>query len=273
MTDTYAIHAVRYGRVARKRRDNMIFCPPDRQDEDMPIDYFFWVLKGASGTVVVDTGYGADLAAELGREFVCDPIGSLREIDVDPETVETVILTHLHYDHAGNIPSFPNARFVLHADELPFATGWYAQEPAFGFVYHRDHVRAAVSLVYERRVTFVDGDTTMAPGIELYHIPGHSPGHLSVRVLTERGWVLLAIDAAHFVENMVERRPYPLYLDLAQTMRGYDRLREISPDLSMIFGGHDSTVIDRYPPSRPGLEDKVVRLDLPPLNAKSTGGA
>ncbi|MCR4265022.1 N-acyl homoserine lactonase family protein [Nitratireductor sp. ZSWI3] len=263
MSNGWEIFAIRYSRLPRKRRENMIFCPPERQDEEMPIDYSFWVLRNEAEVWVVDTGYSTELAAQLGRTFICDPIETLREMGIAPEAVRNVILTHLHYDHAGNLHRFPNARFLLHAAELPFATGWYAKEPTFAFAFNKVHVMQAVELVYDRRVDFVEGDTVVAPGIELYHIPGHSPGHLSVRVHTTRGWVLLAVDAAHFIDNMVERRPYPIYLDLHETLMGYDRLAELCPNPELLIGGHDSSVIERYP-SLPGFEGKVAALHLAP---------
>jgi glyoxylase-like metal-dependent hydrolase (beta-lactamase superfamily II) len=261
--DHWEIYAIRYSRLPRKRRENMIFCPPERQDEDMPIDYSFWVLRNGLETWIVDTGYSPELAAHLGRTFICNPIETLREIGVAPEDVKNVILTHLHYDHAGNLDQFANARFVLHSAELPFAAGWYAKEPAFAFAYNKAHIMQAVELVYDRRVDFVDGDRVMAPGLELFHIPGHSPGHLSLRVHTARGKVLLAVDAAHFTDNLVERRPYPIYLDLHQTLSGYDRLRTLCPETDLLIGGHDSSVIERYP-AVPGFEGRVARLDLQP---------
>jgi glyoxylase-like metal-dependent hydrolase (beta-lactamase superfamily II) len=260
----YQIYAIRYARLHRLRRDNLLLCPEGEANLVMPIDYYFWVVRNAERTLVIDTGYAPDLAVQLGRRFECDPMNTLRAIGVEPGEVENVVLTHLHYDHAGNTGAFTRAHFHCHEAELSFAEGWYSREPAFSFLYRREHIESVKALLDAGRVTLLRGDFEIAPGVELFHIPGHSPGHMSVRVATERGPVVLAVDAAHFKANMVERRPYPLYTDLEQIVRGYDRLRALAPDLDHIVCGHDSDTIDLYPPAAPDLAGKVVRLDLPP---------
>jgi glyoxylase-like metal-dependent hydrolase (beta-lactamase superfamily II) len=261
------IYAIRYGRLARFGRDNLLLCPELQASEPMPIDYYFWVLKSLEKTFVVDTGYSPALATKLGRKFECDPMDALRDIGVEPARVENVILTHLHYDHAGNIGEFNNAHFYFHEAELPFSQGWYAREPAFAFLYAGPHIAEAASLVQNGRATLLNGDFEIAPGVQLVHIPGHSPGHMALRVWTRRGWVVLAVDASHFKANMIQRRPYPLYLDLAQIMAGYDKLQAIAPDLDHIVCGHDSTTIDVYPAASSGLKGKIARLDLPPTQS------
>lgn len=262
--DTYEVYAVRYSRLTKLGRENMLFCPEPLASRPMAMDYSLWAIKGASRTFVVDTGYSPEHAARLGRTFTCHPVDTLREIGIEPETASDVILSHLHYDHAGSIDRFPSATFHFHEAELPFATGWHAQEPAVSFAYDPGHVAAATRALYDKRVRLVRGDEVLAPGLELYHVPGHSPGHLCLRVWTARGWLLLAVDAAHFLLNMTMRRPFPLYLDLEQIFRGYDRLRRLQPDLNLIIGGHDASVIDRYPAAGPELAGKVARLDLEP---------
>jgi len=213
---------------------------------------------------VLPTSYTQEHTTRLGRTFICNPVDMLHEIGIDPESATDVVLTHLHYDHVGNIGRFQAATFHFHKAELPFATGWYAQEPSVSFAYDLAHVTQAARALYEGRVRLVEGNLTLAPGVELDHVPGHSPGHLCDRVWTRRGWVLLAVDAAHFLVNLTMRRPFPLYLDLEQMFRRYDRLLALAPDLNSIICGHDSSVIDRYPPARPELVGKVARLDLDP---------
>jgi len=89
---------------------------------------------------VIDTGYTQEHATRLGRTFICNPVDMLHEIGIDPESATDVVLTHLHYDHAGNIGRFPAATFHFHKAELPFTTGWYAQEPSVSFAYDLAHV-------------------------------------------------------------------------------------------------------------------------------------
>ena len=106
----YEIFALRYGTMAKRtRREN--FITQDPHDEPMPMDYFVWVVRNAERTILVDTGYSARQAKERGRTLLRCPIQSLSLLGIAPEDVQDVVLTHLHYDHAGNIDLLPNARF------------------------------------------------------------------------------------------------------------------------------------------------------------------
>jgi glyoxylase-like metal-dependent hydrolase (beta-lactamase superfamily II) len=82
----------------------------DPHDTPMPMDYFVWAAVSDEHTVVVDTGFTPEVAARRGRDHLRCPTEGLREIGVDCERVSCVVLTRLHYDHAGNLKKFPPPR-------------------------------------------------------------------------------------------------------------------------------------------------------------------
>jgi glyoxylase-like metal-dependent hydrolase (beta-lactamase superfamily II) len=110
-TPNYEIYAVRYARHDRPAREN--FLGGDPHDVNMPLDYFVWAILGGGRTYVVDTGFGAEQAAKRKRELLRSPADGLKAVGIDPARVENVILTHMHYDHAGNLDLFPNATFHI----------------------------------------------------------------------------------------------------------------------------------------------------------------
>ena len=71
-------------------------------------------------------------------------------------------------------------------------------------------VAAMVHKVFAGRVQFHDGDGEIAPGITLHKVGGHTRGMQIVRVATERGWVVLGSDTAHFYANLEPGRPFPI---------------------------------------------------------------
>jgi glyoxylase-like metal-dependent hydrolase (beta-lactamase superfamily II) len=98
--ETYDVFALRYAEsVDRKRGDN--FKVTDDHDAPMPLDYFVWVVRNDKRTIVVDTGFGEMEAKERGRRLLQTPVQALQRLDVDARTVEEVVITQLHYDHAG----------------------------------------------------------------------------------------------------------------------------------------------------------------------------
>jgi glyoxylase-like metal-dependent hydrolase (beta-lactamase superfamily II) len=117
-----------------------------------------------------------------------------------------------------------------------------------------------VRRVYEGRVSFYDGDVSIAPGISLHLIGGHTAGLQVVRVATRRGWLVLASDASHFYANMEQARPFPIVWSVAQMLDGYRRMRELADTPGHIVPGHDPLVMQRYP-AADGLRGIAARLD------------
>src|SRR5215475_7903425 len=122
MSDTYEIYAIRYGRHDRKAHENFLGGDP-HDDGDMPLDYFVWAIVGAGRSFVLDTGFGPDMAKKRGRALLRPVAEGLKAIGIDAATVADVIVSHMHYDHAGNIPMFPNARFHIQDAEMEYVTG------------------------------------------------------------------------------------------------------------------------------------------------------
>ncbi len=89
------------------------------------LDYFVWLIRGGGPqAVLVDTGFNAEEAKLRGRKLNLNPVDALERFGVKADSIKDVIVTHLHYDHAGNLHSrFPNARFHLQEREMSYATG------------------------------------------------------------------------------------------------------------------------------------------------------
>ncbi|MGY3507825.1 MULTISPECIES: MBL fold metallo-hydrolase [Bradyrhizobium] len=95
----------------------------------MPMDYFVWLARGGGRIFVIDTGFNAEVAKQRRRNYLRCPVETLAAFDIDAAHVKDVILTHLHYDHAGNFDRFAHARFHLQERELACATGRYMLYP------------------------------------------------------------------------------------------------------------------------------------------------
>ncbi|ARP89915.1 MBL fold hydrolase [Bordetella genomosp. 9] len=256
----YEVFALRYARMPRQRRDN--FLGGDPHDGSMPMDFFVWLIRGADTVVLVDTGFNAAAAARRRRELLRCPVESLGTLGVRAEDVAHVILTHLHYDHAGNLDRLPRATFHVQDAEVEYATGRCMCHGALRHAYEADDVVTLVRRVYEDRVVFHDGDSGLMPGIGLLKIGGHTKGLQAVRVHTRRGWVVLASDASHYYENMGAGRPFPIVYNTADMLSGYARLRQAADSDDHIVPGHDPLVLARYPAM--ANDPDIVALHEPP---------
>ena len=212
--DIYEVFALRYATVAaRKSGDNFIIT--DAHDLSMPMDFYIWVIRNQHRTLVVDTVFDHEEAARRARQITRLPREGLSMLGVDSTQVENVIISHLHYDHAGTLDHFPKATFHIQDLEMHFATGRHMCEATFRHFYSAQHVTRLVECVYEGRVVFHDGDETIAPGVVVHHIGGHTMGMQCVSVATKRGTVVLAVDTAHFYENFEKPSPFPLVYSVA----------------------------------------------------------
>lgn len=259
----YEVYALRYATRDGRRADH--FVGGDPHDADMPMDYFVWVVKGAHGTFVVDTGFTAEMAAKRRRTFLQCPVQGLAALGIQPDSVDDVIITHLHYDHVGNLDKFPTARFHLQERELNYATGRYMKYPFFAHNFEVDQVVGVVRLNYDGRVELHNGVVELAPGISLHPTPGHTAGLQAVRVHTRRGWVVLASDSTHFFENMTSDRPFTVGFHLGEMLDAFRILESLASSPDHIIPGHDPLVMQLYKPPEPRLDGIVVQLDAEPI--------
>jgi glyoxylase-like metal-dependent hydrolase (beta-lactamase superfamily II) len=264
MTMPWEVFAIRYGTYAHRKAQDSFILPVDPHDAPMPIDYFIWLLRCGDREIVVDTGFAPAAAAARKRPLLRTVPEALRAMGVEPATVKDVILTHLHYDHAGNLDQFPAARFHLQDREMGFATG---RNMCFACLRHAFDVEDVVTMVravYADRVQFLDGDGEVAPGVTLHRVGGHTDGLQMVRVDTARGVVVLASDAAHFYANMERENPFPIVFDVGAMAQGWRLAKRLAGgDASRVVPGHDPLVRTLYP-ALAGSDGEVVCLHLPP---------
>lgn len=151
------------------------------------------LVEAPQGLVLVDTGAGNKESAKLRDIYGLDNDGhptrlqdALRSLGFEPEAVDWVVNTHLHFDHAGGntllgpsgelLPAFPRARYVVQQGELEMALSPNERTRAS---YFRGNF---VPLADQGRLKTVAGKVTLLEGVQLVPTPGHTPHHQSVLV-------------------------------------------------------------------------------------------
>lgn len=174
-------------------------------DRILPFPYTAYLLQAEGENILIDTGIHADhivdgrawrgCTARGGADYL---LKALAEYDVKPEDISTVIYTHLHNDHAGNMYLFPDATHVYQKDEylnlcnpLPFQIkGGDFDERTKGDI-------AAL-----RHKCVIDGDLILGNGLELYKTPGHSLGSMCIVVPTAEGRYVITGDMPHVYQSL-----------------------------------------------------------------------
>jgi len=247
----YEVTAVRYGSMRARRRDLFHrFESYGEPDAEVEMAYYFWVLRAGERTVLVDSGFDPDVGRRRGRTCLTPPLQALAALGVAAESVATVVVTHFHYDHIGNLAAFPRAELIVPQRELDFWTDPIARRMQFAsHVEARevDHIARAHS---EGRVRTTAGEEEILPGVVAISAGGHSPGQQITKVRTTAGTAILTSDAVHFYEELELDRPFAVIAALAAMYRSYDRIGRIcEEERAVVVPGHDPKVMQRFAPT------------------------
>lgn len=221
---------------------------PADADLPMPQDYIFWIIEGNGRLIVVDTCFNQEASERRGRRMLRPVERHLADLGIAAEDVTDVIMTHLHWDHAGNIGLFPNARFHVQADELAFCTGRAMLHRGVSKIYNREDVQAFLVPLFEGRVALLKGDAILFPGISVSKVGGHTPGSMTVNINTQRGHIVLASDAAHFYANFANKSPFPILDSFPQALEAFDIIHRLAGgSLAHVIPGHDPLIMSVFP--------------------------
>lgn len=269
-TPEYEIYAIRYATSPnRKRYHNCIICrDQDLHESPMPMDFFVWVIKREDTVIMVDTGSRDWKCADRGHQYLRCPIESLSALGIQPEQVQHVVVTHMHWDHAGNIDKLPHAQVHVQLDEIRNVTGPDMSRPSLNGVFLVDDVCTVIQRLFQGAVTYHDGDSgDVVDGVTVHKLGGHTPGMQVVRVHTRRGWVVLASDASHFYLNYQQKNPFTVFFNVHDLIKGWEVCESLADGPDHIIPGHDPLVLKNYPVARTPLGDDIVRLDLDPTSS------
>lgn len=258
---TWDVFAIRYADQMNRPRARA-FVMDDDHNAPYPIDFYIWLLRRGTEVILVDTGFDSPEAKARGFDLIQDMRAALAPFGVKPEDVTQLMLTHLHFDHAGGLHLFPNAKVWLQAAEMAYATGPCMCHDVLRRPFTGAHVCEAVRRLYAGKLHFFEGDGEVADGVTVHALGGHSRGLQAVRVRTHAGWLVLASDASHFYENLRTGVPFPIVIDVEDMLRGFATLRRLATSPGLIVPGHDPLVRELFPKD---IGPEIWRLDRGPV--------
>ncbi|OUM45097.1 N-acyl homoserine lactonase family protein [Arthrobacter sedimenti] len=244
----YRVVAVRVGTRTTERSDVYLNHRLYGEDDGPArVDYFFWVVQGPGGTVVVDTGFSEDAGRKRGRTLLRRPAEALDRLGVDPAAVADVIVTYAHYDHIGNLDLFPHARIHISEREYRFWTSHTAEHLQFSFYSEKTEIDKLREAESHGRLKLFSGKTEPLPGLRLVEVGGHTPGQAVLYIPTSQGEVLLTSDAVHFYEELDRDMPFTAVSDLPAMYDAFASIREERRSRGVIvLAGHDPDVLTRF---------------------------
>ncbi|WP_199433699.1 N-acyl homoserine lactonase family protein [Qaidamihabitans albus] len=262
MAEPDGVYALRYAyRTESVRGEHFYGHDPDCL-APWPIDYYIWAICRGDEVVLLDAGFTPDEARRRGsRPYLETPAGLVRRLGRSPAQVSAIVLSHLHYDHAGNLADFPDATVILQRCEYDF---WRSPMGSRGAYAHLCNPADLTELADRQRrglLRLVDGDWDLDGAVSGHHVGGHTPGTQVLRVAAERP-VVLASDASHFYENIDADRPYGVVHELAGMYAAFDRIAALAGPDGVVVPGHDPAVRARHPatPHHDGLVHPISYL-------------
>lgn len=261
--ETYEVVVVKYGTRHTTRSDVYLnYAVYGEPDAPIEMDYFFWVARNDTTTVVIDTGFSQAGGAVRGRTTLIDPREALDALGVRPGDAPPVVVTHAHYDHIGNLSHLADSPIVVARREVEFWAGPHARRAQFHHSVEDTELAELQAAVQSGRAVVFDDRHEVADGIEVRRVGGHTPGQSIVTVRTDRGVVLLASDAVHYYEELDRGMPF---VSVANLVEMYDAFDDVAAQVSQgrvseVLTGHDPSTLGRFggvPGPIPGLSATI----------------
>jgi len=210
-----------------------------------------YLIEAGDERILIDTGLHPGAVKDAGAFYGRPELFSMFDLEleqdigeqVEASTLTRIVLTHLHYDHAGGLSLLPSSIPIV-IQRREWEAGHDQGAIARNFFYRRDYDDG------DREIVLVDGDHDLLgdESIQLLLTPGHTPGHQSVRVGDR---LVIGADVAHFASTFDDHR-FPSFADDFEAQaRSADRLRRLRDEGVRVLPGHDPDVL-RPGPVSPG---------------------
>ena len=200
-----------------------------------------YIIKHGDDYLLWDTGHAMTMPNVAPKVSIVD---QMAKIDVKPDQIKYVGISHYHADHTGQIASFPKATLLIGAKEWDAISSPKPPDGA-NFKPFESWIKgeSKVEPVPTDKDVFGDGSVIML------RTPGHTPGHSSLLVkLSQMGPVIITGDAVHFHENWDSDGVPWFNFDRAQTVASIERLKKIAANLkATVVIQHDARDIEKLP--------------------------
>ncbi len=242
----WRVWAVEYGQTATWPKNMLV--KGVAKGQTTPLSWMVFVIRGPERTVLVDTGFD-DAKEARRRKFVTHQPASqaIAELGLSPDDITDVVLTHLHWDHAGEVGAFARARVWLQQAELDWARRKVSDEQPSRAGIHLADVRAVEALIDTGRVELLRGDAELAPGVVLHAGGGHTAGTQWVSIETghEPGTIVLAGDNAYLYENLEQGLAIGGAVKPKLNLPAQAAMKALASGEERVVPGHDPLVFDR----------------------------
>ena len=247
--DKYEIYALKFATLNFKMPITAAAVGSTSKDST-EICYMFYLLKGKNGkNILIDAGFTEPLKIYPMQAFThIRPDSLLKRINMSPNDITDVIVTHPHWDHIDGIDLFPNAMIWMQKEDYNYfvGTAWQKGEnPDNGF--NSKDVIKIIQKNLDGKLILIKGDRIeIIPNIRVFTGSKHTFESQYVVVGTGTDKVIIASDNSWLYYNLTSLLSIPITLDQKAYLKNLKRMRSMVKNIDLIIPGHDPLVFTKF---------------------------
>jgi glyoxylase-like metal-dependent hydrolase (beta-lactamase superfamily II) len=221
-------------------------------NDSVNIDFMIWLIKGNGKSILVDAGFLQDIEEAKGFDITnyTRPDSTLLKLNVKPEDITDIILSHPHWDHADGLSLFPNAHIWMQKEDYNYFVGEAWQKGGIRGGFNVRDLGMVIQSNLTGKLTLVDGDNKeIIPGIKVFTGSKHTFNSQYVLVETGINKIILASDniwVYYSLEHMQPPVPGGTF-DPASYISSMRRMKTLVTNTKYIVPGHDARIFKNFP--------------------------
>jgi glyoxylase-like metal-dependent hydrolase (beta-lactamase superfamily II) len=256
--NVYEIYAIEYAKM-KSRLPVSSVAVGAKSSDSVSVAFYIWYLNGDNGRkILVDAGLVQDSLKPLAylKDYL-RPDLALQKINIKPNDVTDIIITHTHFDHIDGIQLFPKATIWMQKNDFAYFVGDGWQKGASHAGLEKQDVLKIIQANLDGRLNLVNGDSLeIIPGIRVFIGSKHTFESQYLLVNSSTDKVLIASDDCWYYYNLDQLLPVPLTFDTNAYATQLKRMKTLVTDTRLIIPGHDALVLTRFRQ----VADGVVRI-------------
>jgi glyoxylase-like metal-dependent hydrolase (beta-lactamase superfamily II) len=226
--------------------------------DSVNIDFVIWLIKGNNGkNILLDAGFlrGIEDSKDFDVTDYVRPDSMLLKLNLKAGDITDIIMSHPHWDHIDGLGLFPKAHIWIQKEDYNYFVGAAWQKGRHSGGFNKRDIRMLVDLNLAGKLTLVDGDQEIIPGIGVYTGSRHTFNSQYVLVKTPLNKIILASDNIWIYYSLEHLRPPSPggTFDTTAYKKSMLKMKSLASDLKFIIPGHDSKMFSLFPAVQEGI--------------------
>lgn len=250
----YQIYAIKFAQRIHKIPSSARAIG-DKSGDSTGVYYMIWLLKGDNGkTILVDAGFNDPTGYE-DMKFT-RPDSALQTLNIKPEDITDIIITHPHWDHIGGINLFPKAMIWMQQEDHDEFIKSFDANGGDNNGFLKKDMDKLLKKKSDNKLTLVKGDNIeILPGIKVFTGSKHTFQSQYVVLGPDNDRTIIASDNCWFYYNITSMLP-ALSLDPKAYVNNLKRMKGMVKNLDNIIPGHDPLVFKKFPK----VSDNIIKI-------------